>query len=235
MIAIEGLHVDYVVDGGNQVIKDFNLRVKTDESLSIIGPSGCGKTTLLHAIAGLKEPTKGTIKVEPKGETALILQNIGLLPWKTVQENALLGVQIRGRSGRQRVKTLLKDLQIWEYRDRYPSHLSGGQKRRLGLVRALAVNPSVLLMDEPLVSLDEFIRERLQDVILRLWQKNELTMIMVTHNLEEAVFLGERIVVLTKQPANVSTILPNSGFGTVDYRRTEEFYSQVRNLREIVQ
>lgn len=235
MITIRDLTI-YAEGGEFPIIEDMSLEISRGESVAIIGPSGCGKTTLLHALAGLRELTSGVIKFDRgRGERALILQDIGLLPWKTVWENAILGLELRGKSSEEKdVRGLMNELGIADLRDRFPSQLSGGQKRRLGLVRALAVEPDVLLMDEPLVSLDEFTREKLQNIILSLWRENQLTMVMVTHDIEEAVFLGERIATLTDRPATVQQIISNDWMGSVEYRRSSRFYEIVKKLREVI-
>ena len=236
MIRIENLRVGYgKPESENLIIKDLNLSIEKNESLSIIGPSGCGKTTLLHTLAGLQEKCGGEIVFsEEVRNQALILQEIGLLPWKTVWGNAVLGLEIQKDTAHRRAGELLDQLDLHHLRDKYPKHLSGGQKRRLGLVRALAVNPSVLYMDEPLVSLDEFTRENLQDVILELWKERELTMVMVTHNVGEAVYLGERIAVLSKMPTSAKMVIDNEKFGSSDYRGTEDFYRKIEQLRELL-
>jgi NitT/TauT family transport system ATP-binding protein len=252
MIEVEGLHLDYQLgrgwrEGGQALaaIAGLSLRVGKGESLAIIGPSGCGKTSLLYVLAGLRRPTAGAVRIAgeevrgPRRDVALILQEIGLLPWKTVWKNVVLGLELNGgldRAHSAKVEAILRELGLAELRDRYPAQLSGGQKKRVGLARALAVDPAVLLMDEPLAFLDEQTKEEIQDSILQLWQerKEQLTMVLVTHDIEEAVFLGQRIAVLTPRPAQLKAELANPGLGTPDYRRSPEFYELVRKLRELL-
>lgn len=233
IIELEGLSVNY--QHGNsqlQVLEDLSLVVSRGQSLVVLGPSGCGKTTLLHTIAGLQEPASGIIQRHYGPEQqALILQKIGLLPWKTVWENALLGLQLRGDKSDERARILLKELELSGLEESYPSQLSGGQQKRLALVRALAVDPLVLLMDEPLVSLDEFIREKLQKVILELWTANDLTMVLVTHDLEEAAFLGESISLMESTPSEIKETVENPQMGTPDFRRSDDYYQLVKKLR----
>ncbi len=234
MIRISNLDVSYPGGGsGKKVISNLNLSIDENSSLGIIGPNGCGKTTLLHTLAGLHENYTGELQLGVNEDRiALILQDIGLLPWKTVRENASLGLDL-GRSGDySNVENLLRELDLFDYGDDFPSQLSGGQKRKLGLARALAVDPKVLLMDEPLVSLDEFTREELQNKILTLWQERDLTMVTVTHDMEEVSFLGQNIAVLSPVPATLKSLIENHGAGKVDFRGSEEFYDTVRKTRQ---
>lgn len=233
MISVSNLDVCYESEGGSEkIISGLNLTVGMNESLGIIGPNGCGKTTLLHTLAGLHDNYTGQLKVDVGREkVALILQDIGLLPWKTVRENASLGLDLGQSGDHSNVDELLSELDLLEYVDGFPSQLSGGQKRKLGLARALAVAPKVLLMDEPLVSLDEFTREELQNKILTLWRERDLTLVTVTHDMEEAAFLGQNIAVLSQVPASLKSLIENGGAGKVEFRGSEEFYSTVKKTR----
>ncbi len=215
------------------VISGLDLSVDRGESLGIIGPNGCGKTTLLHTLAGLHKKFTGDLQIATSQDSvALILQDIGLLPWKTVWENATLGQELGGQGDRADAESLLRELDLISYRDGFPEQLSGGQKRKLGLARALAVNPEVLLMDEPLVSLDEFTREQLQDRVLQLWQERDLTMVLVSHDIEEVSFLGSKIAVLSRPPASLKSYIDNADMGSTDFRRSEEFYRIVQKTRQ---
>lgn len=234
MIHINDLTVELSTQAGSLlVLENLNLQVEPGDSCSIIGPSGCGKTTLLHVLAGLQEPTRGEVNLGyGTSEQALMLQDIGLFPWKTVWSNAILGLKLRGMNNLNPANQLLDELELQNKKSKYPRELSGGEKRRLGLVRALAVNPKILLMDEPLVSLDEFTRERLQSTILQLWKEQNLTLVVVTHDLEEAVFLGRRIAIMSQTPSSIQTILDNTRMGDKDFRNTDHFYNQVAKLRK---
>jgi NitT/TauT family transport system ATP-binding protein len=248
MIKVEHLSLSYR-QGRRQepvrVIDDLSLEVTEGESLAIIGPSGCGKSTFLYILAGLMRPTAGTIAIagegvrKPRRDVALIQQDAGLLPWKTVWKNATLSLKFNGRTQKKpslyaaygRVRTTLSELGLDGLDNRYPSQLSGGQVKRVAIARALAAGPRVLLMDEPLVSLDAFTRERIQEMILKLWQRQRFTMIFVTHEMEEAAFLGQRIIVLTPRPAAIKEIVENPEMGRADWRESEEYYQQVRRVR----
>lgn len=234
MIEISELSVEYESGtNGEKVISGLNLSLDEGDSLGIIGPNGCGKTTLLHTMAGLHENYAGLLQVDTtEDKIALIFQDIGLLPWKTVWKNATLGLDLGLQGDEDGVEDLLYELDLYSYRESFPAQLSGGQKRKLGLARALAVNPEILLMDEPFVSLDEFTRESLQDKVLKLWQDRNLTMTLVTHDIEEVAFLGRGIAVLSKAPASVKSLIENENMGTDGFRRSEEFYRVVKKTRQ---
>lgn len=371
MIRIDGLSLEYR-DGRRAVpvVENLSLDIAAGESIAILGPSGCGKTSLLYAICGLIQPSAGQIVIDgqpverPRRDVALILQDLGLLPWKTVWKNASLSLELGGplalptptltphdkalvREWHRRKKSLfwayfwlfvtgawaagqrfyldrpfsaavyLVTLGLWalaggfywseiqkilafnpnadwgtrlwgggwpqvvlflivlglsaellsrllydlftmprqireanlliaqqvqsvkpvldelglddKFYDRYPHQLSGGERQRVALARALATHPKVLLMDEPLAALDAFNRERIQDLLFQLWKERGFTQIIVTHDVQEAVFLGSRIVVLTERPARIKTILENPCVGTS--RTSEAFYAKVLELR----
>jgi ABC-type nitrate/sulfonate/bicarbonate transport system ATPase subunit len=371
MILIDGLRLEYR-DGRQAVpvVDDLHLHIAAGESIAILGPSGCGKTSLLYAICGLVKPSSGRVIVDgqvvdrPRRDVALILQDLGLLPWKTVWKNASLSLELGGplatptpslttqdktlvREWHRRKKSLfwgyfwllvtgawaagqrfyldrpfsaavyLVTLGLWaiaggfywneiqkiieakpdaswsellwgggwpqialflvvlvlsselisrlvydlftmprqireanlliaqqvqsvkpildelgldsKFYDRYPHQLSGGERQRVALARALATHPKVLLMDEPLAALDAFNRERIQDLLVHLWRERGLTQIIVTHDVQEAVFLGSRIVVLTERPARIKAIIENPCVGTS--RTSEAFYEKVLELR----
>lgn len=226
--------------GGKQetvVFESLTLNVASGESVAIIGPSGCGKTSILYALCGLLTPRSGTVFVggnpvkKPRRDVALILQDAGLLPWKTVWQNAGLGLQIAGEST-QPVKGRLEELHIAELLHRYPAELSGGQRQRVGIARALAADPTLLLMDEPLANLDAFTKERIQTLFLDLWLTRKHTQVLVTHDLEEAIFLGRRIVVLSARPTHIEAEIDNPRVGSPQWRNSDEFYDQVLRLRK---
>jgi len=234
MIEISNLAVEYKSGGASEkVISGLRLSLDKGDSLGIIGPNGCGKTTLLHTLAGLHQNYSGELRVNTtEDKIALILQDIGLLPWKTVWNNATLGLDLGLQGNEDSVEDLLYELDLHSYRNSFPSQLSGGQKRKLGLARALAVDPEILLMDEPFVSLDEFTRESLQDKVLKLWQGRDLTMLLVTHDIEEVAFIGRKIAILSQAPASVKNYIENENMGTIEFRRSEEFYQVVKRIRQ---
>ncbi len=238
MIEINDVAIEYgrgtravlAVDG-------VSLRVEPGESLALIGPSGCGKTTLLFAVAGLVRPRGGTIEiggepiVGPRREIALILQNAGLLPWKTVWQNANLSLLLGKEYPEKTAASVLEELGLASVKGRFPTELSEGMKRRVGIARALSTAPSVMLMDEPLASLDTLTKERIQDLFLQLWLQRRFSLLLVTHDIEEAAFLGQRIAVLTERPARIKTVVDNPDVGGVRYRETEAFAGVVAQLR----
>ncbi len=218
-------------------VDGVSLRVEPGESLAVIGPSGCGKTTLLFAVAGLIRPRGGTIEINgepvagPRREIALILQNAGLLPWKTVWQNANLSLLLGREYPEKTAASVLEELGLASVRGRFPAELSEGMKRRVGVARALSTAPSVMLMDEPLASLDTLTKERIQDLFLELWLQRRFSLLLVTHDIEEAAFLGQRIAVLTDRPARIKAVVGNPGVGDLRHRESEAFAGVVAQLR----
>ncbi|RLE36289.1 ABC transporter ATP-binding protein [Candidatus Acetothermia bacterium] len=237
---------DIVVEYGNgaravRAVDGVSLKVPPGGSLALIGPSGCGKTSLLYAIAGLLKPAVGEVTLEGKplsgvgSRVALILQNAGLLPWKTVWQNANLSLLLAKEYPKKTATAALEEMGLLEVKDRYPTELSEGMKRRVGIARALATSPTVMLMDEPLASLDTLTKERIQDLFLTLWRKHRFSLILVTHDIEEAAFLGERIAVLSDRPARIKAVVDNPGMGELDYRGQEGFIATVSRLRSALE
>jgi NitT/TauT family transport system ATP-binding protein len=242
MISVRNVTVDY--GRGTKVVRaveDVSLEIGQGESLALIGPSGCGKTSLLFAMAGLHRPVEGTIDVDdvlvqgPRKEIALILQNAGLLPWKTVLQNANLSLLLNKEYPKKTADKVLEDLGLGSVKSRFPSELSEGMKRRVGIARALSTSPSVMLMDEPLASLDTLTKEHIQDLFLQLWKQHHFSLVLVTHDIEEAAFLGQRVVVLTDRPARIKAVIENPDMGDLAYRGTEAFMKKVRELREAME
>ncbi|QAA76928.1 MAG: hypothetical protein BIP78_1162 [Candidatus Bipolaricaulis sibiricus] len=239
MIEVDGLTLIYGRGGAAvPAVAGLSMAVDSYELVSVVGPSGCGKTTLLFALDGLLAPTAGQIRIhgeEVRGvrrDVALILQDAGLLPWKTVRANAELSLRIQGR--KETAAKVLADLGLAGFERRFPSELSEGMKRRVGIARALALQPRVMLMDEPTANLDSITREHIQNLILGLWWEMGFTGVLVTHDMEEAVFLGKRILVLSKRPARVLEVVENPGMGEPGYRGTPEFVAQVAHLRQVL-
>jgi NitT/TauT family transport system ATP-binding protein len=206
------------LDGAVVAFRQLSLDIQRDEILCIVGPSGCGKTTLLRCIAGLTELSTGTLSVHgkpvngPPDGVAMVFQHFGLLPWKTVYDNAAFGLAMNGASAatiRQRVTHYLELVGLTGFEKHYPYQLSGGMQQRVGLVRALAMNPSVLLMDEPFAALDAQTREILQEELLQLMERPEerKTMVFITHSIDEALLLGDRIAVMSARPGRIKEML----------------------------
>lgn len=243
-VRAQGLSVAYEgVDRRVDALDALSLRVADGEPVAIIGPSGCGKSTLLLAIAGLVPPNSGELLVGgapvtgPRLHTALILQDFGLLPWKTVAHNAGLGLEIRHVAAAERstrVAEALGRVGLAEFANAYPAELSGGMRQRLALARALALDADLLLMDEPLSALDALTREDLQGLLLDIWRQRGHTSILVTHSIEEAIFLGRRVVVLTPRPGRVAAVVENPDMGDPGFRDTPAFYERCAELRRLL-
>ncbi|SDG95146.1 ABC transporter ATP-binding protein [Desulfosporosinus hippei] len=245
---IEVSHCDFIYNQGKSQVKvydDFNLTIERGESLVLIGPSGCGKSTLLYLLSGLLKPTAGNIKIfseSVKGtrqKTAFILQEYGLFPWLTVEQNVSLGLRVRHtvkRNYKPLVEEMIRKMGLGEVKHNFPSQLSGGQRQRVALARALTLQPDLLLMDEPLSALDALTRERLQGLLLEIWQEQRLTTVLVTHSIEEAVFLGSRILVLLDgRPTKVVGEISNPLVGKPGYRQTEEFFQKTSYVRSLLE
>jgi NitT/TauT family transport system ATP-binding protein len=199
-----------------QAVADVNLSIRENEFISIIGPSGCGKTTLLKMIDGLLPYDSGEILINgkkvtaPGPERAVVFQTFALLPWRTVLANVEFSLELRHVSKEERAKTAreyIRRVGLADFENHYPHELSGGMQQRAGLARALAVNPMILLMDEPFGSVDAQTRQLLQEELLDLWQREQKTVIFVTHSMDEAVYLSDRVVVMTPRPGRVAEIL----------------------------
>ncbi len=197
-------------------LQNISFEVAKGEFVCIIGPSGCGKTTLLHLVAGFDFPTSGETHYEgriiskPGPDRIVMFQEYGLFPWMTVWENIEFGLIAKGtpRDERQKLVRDLVDLvHLTGFENRYPKHLSGGMKQRVGIARALAPDPDVILMDEPFGALDSLTRDVMQEEILRIWEKTKKTALLITHNIDEAVFLSDRVIVITARPGRVKEIV----------------------------
>jgi len=203
---------------GVQVFDDVTFSVANHEFVVILGPSGCGKTTLLKILAGIVEQSAGTVAVDgqeidaPSPDVAMVFQNFVLLPWKTVLQNVAMGLKVQEdmpRAEREPIaREWIEKVGLGGYEDRYPAELSGGMQQRVGLARALAVDPKTLLMDEPFGSLDAQTRERLQSELLELWATERKTILFVTHDIDEAIFLADRILVMSEKPASIVDEVP---------------------------
>ncbi len=236
MIQLKDLSVNY---GHESVLKGIDLHIPENSTCAIIGSSGCGKTTLLYVLAGLLPPAQGQIVINNKPlkgvrrETGIILQNTGLLPWKKVWNNVALGLKARNLDKsllRQKVEGILNELDMLPHKDKYPGQLSGGQKQRVAIARTLVTNPDLLLMDEASSALDAITREHIQNLVLRIYKKNPITLLTVTHSIEEAVFLGQIIVVMDR--GVIKHRMNNPYFGNENIRSTREFYDICLEVRK---
>ena len=236
--------VDLVKDFGSDVhaIGGLSFDVPRGELTSIIGPSGCGKTTTLKVIAGLAEPTSGRVEVEgrpvtgPGPDRAMVFQDFALLPWATVLRNAAFGLELKGVPRREResvAREYVAKVGLAGHEDVYPHQLSGGMRQRVGLARALAVDADILLMDEPFASVDEQIRRKFQEDLLNLLSDEDKTVIFVTHSIEEAVYVSDQIVLLTRGPSTVSTVVRpglDHSAGSDSVRRSTAYLDWVERI-----
>jgi len=214
MVELRKVSKEYVVGGKRlSVLEDLTLAVARGEFISIIGQSGCGKTTLLHMIAGLERPSEGEIRIRrepvrgPGRDRGLVFQEPRLFPWATVAHNIRLGLPDRGRN-QERLWELLRLVGLEDFARAYPRELSGGMAQRAALARALAGSPQVLLLDEPLGALDAVTRLKMQTLLMKIWQESSLTVVAVTHDIDEAILLSTRIVVLSPRPGTIKGIIP---------------------------
>ena len=246
-IQIEALTFAYARSA--PVFREFSWHVAQGEAWAVLGPSGCGKTTLLYLLAGLIFPTSGRVIIDqqvlvrPRPQSGLILQEYGLLPWATIRENAELGLQVRtfyGPDGKHapedfrpaaNVDAWLERLGLDSLANKYPGQVSGGQRQRTAIARTLALNPDLLLMDEPFSSLDAPTREGLQMLTLELAAEQGLTLILVTHAIEEAAIMGRKILLLNRPPNTEPLIIENPSAGEGIFRETVEYHEMCRELR----
>ncbi|VGP66260.1 Taurine import ATP-binding protein TauB [Klebsiella variicola] len=214
MLQISHLSADY---GGKPALADINLTLESGELLVVLGPSGCGKTTLLNLIAGFVPYQHGSITLKgqrvtgPGAERGVVFQNEGLLPWRNVQDNVALGLQLAGldkAQRRQAAAQMLKKVGLEGAEKRFIWQLSGGQRQRVGIARALAANPQLLLLDEPFGALDAFTREQMQTLLLTLWHETGKQVLLITHDIEEAIFMATELVLLSPGPGRVVERLP---------------------------
>ncbi len=241
---IEVKSITFAYAGKALLFGGFDWTIERGDAWAVIGPSGCGKTTLLYLLAGLRRPAAGAVTIngqivrQPRPSTGLILQDYGLLPWATAMENAVLGLRIRGIASQKRNETAqrwLARMDLAHVANQYPSQMSGGQRQRVAIARTLAIDPDVLLMDEPFSSLDALTREGLQDLIVDLGVEGTVTTVLVTHNIEEAVFLGRKILILPSPPISSAQVVDNPGAGELDYRGQPAFHEKCNQVRQWVE
>ena len=243
MIEIRDLSVEYEGINENSLALDrVNLTVNTGDIYTFIGPSGCGKSTFLYVLAGILKKYAGCVTIDgrainPKTQrTGLILQNYGLLPWRTVYQNTMLGVKIK--DSRQQLddysRYILNQLGIDNLLERYPKELSGGQQQRVAIARAFILKPDLLLMDEPFSALDAITREEMQELFLNIWKQNSVTTVFITHSVDEALYLGSKIVVFSPSPGRVLEVMENPCFKMDNLRFRDEYYSMSIKLRKML-
>jgi NitT/TauT family transport system ATP-binding protein len=232
--------------GDLEALRDLDLSVERGQFISLVGPSGCGKTTFLRIVAGLERATTGDVLLdgravrEPGIDRGFVFQNDSLLPWRTVLANALIGREVAGAVGpadRKRTMELLKLVGLEGFEHYHPRQLSGGMRQRVNLARALAVDPEILLMDEPFAALDAQTREIMQAELLRIWERGQKTVLFVTHQIDEAVFLSDRVLVFARRPGRlqeeVEIALPRPR--TLAIKRTAEFISLVDRIWRLIE
>jgi NitT/TauT family transport system ATP-binding protein len=233
-------------DGGGLVaLQDIDVAVNDGELVSFVGPSGCGKSTLLNIVAGLLEPTQGTVRVKgremsaPTREIGMMFQVPVLFPWRTVLENVLLPVEVfkwKRSEYEGRAREMLVTVGLEGFADSYPWQLSGGMQQRVALSRVLLYDPALLLLDEPFGALDEFTREAMNLELLRIWAETGKTIVLVTHNINEAVFMSDRVVVMTPRPGKIAEVidvdLPRPR--TRQVMRTQPYADKVFEIRELL-
>jgi len=242
---IEIDHLDFTYTEGQKVIDDFNLSIYDQELITIVGASGCGKSTLLNIIAGLLPPTRGEARIkgvaitQPGPDRTMVFQDDAVFPWYTVRQNVEYGLRVQKIPEQERNKLVdhyINLVGLNEAKDLYPRQLSGGMRKRVDVARAIATKPEVLLMDEPFAALDVLTKQHLQEEFLNIWSANRVTVIFVTHDLEEALYLSDRVVVMTPNPGKVRALVevPFNRPREADIKTELEFQKLRRELGYIL-
>jgi ABC-type nitrate/sulfonate/bicarbonate transport system ATPase subunit len=244
MLKINDLKVSYNTKSGVvEALGPLNMEIAKGDICAIIGPSGCGKSTFLKVLGGILSNFSGEVLLQDKSISAkvhsigLIPQGFGLLPWKTVEENCTLGLIIKNTLNKEsldRLEDMMKTLDIDTLRNRYPSEISGGQKQRVAIARAFIMNPQILLMDEPFSALDAITREEAQELFLSIWNKYKTTTIVVTHSIDEAIYMGKKIVIMGSCPGKIIKIIENPLFDIGHMRDMKEYGELSSEIREII-
>jgi NitT/TauT family transport system ATP-binding protein len=242
-LAIRGLSKWF---GELEALRNIDLEIERGGFVSVVGPSGCGKTTFLRIVAGLEPATEGEVLLDgrlvrgPGGDRGFVFQADNLLPWRTVLANAMIGPEVAGRSGegeRRRTLDLLKLVGLEGFERYYPRQLSGGMRQRVNLARALAIDPEILLMDEPFSALDAQTREIMQTELMRIWEEGRKTVLFVTHQIDEAVFLSDRVLVFARRPGrlqeSVRIDLPRPR--SLAIKRTPDFVGYVDRIWRLIE
>ena len=245
MLEIDSLSVNY--SSKKKLVNalgPISMQISSGEIYAVIGPSGCGKSTLLHVLSGIIKDYSGQVqlnkeRLNPKiHNIGFIPQNFGLLPWKNVHKNCILSLKIKGSAIdsaiNERIEYIQNKLSIHSLKDRYPNELSGGQKQRVSIARAFIMNPDLLLMDEPFSALDALTREEAQELFIDMWNQYKTTTIFVTHSIEEAIYMGKKIVIMSHCPGTIVEIIDNPLFNTENLRQNEEYLKLSAYLRAII-
>ncbi|MFB3764934.1 MAG: ABC transporter ATP-binding protein [Methanotrichaceae archaeon] len=217
LLEIKNVFKFFSADGREmEALHDINLGIRENEFVCFIGPSGCGKTTLLRIIAGLEDPTSGAVYIDgkqikgPGPERGMVFQEYSLFPWRTVLDNVAFGLELKGKPKDIRyaaARQYLKMVELERFEERYPHELSGGMKQRVAIARALVNNPLALLMDEPFGALDAQTRNIMQSELLKIWQEERMTVIFVTHSVDEAIYLADRIMIMSARPGRIKDVI----------------------------
>ncbi len=243
MIEIKDLSVTYRREKEATLVLDrVSININTGDIYTVIGPSGCGKSTLLHVLSGIIKDYQGRVLIDGRSiapvaqRIGLILQNYGLFPWKNVCQNIMLGKKIKKEPLvlDEYSRYILDQLGIDTLLERYPHELSGGQQQRVAIARAFLLHPDLLLMDEPFSALDAISREALQELFLGIWKQYNVTTVFITHSVDEALYLGSKIVVLSPAPGRVLEIIDNPCFRLDNLRFRDEYYEMSKMLRKIL-
>ena len=233
ILIAEGIEKTYLSrEGELRALEDISLQVFSGEFVSLVGPSGCGKTTLLRVMGGLLEPDKGVVRIDgqvltqPRAEIGFVFQDPTLMPWRTVLRNVLLPLEVRGNNAehcQRRAVELLALVGLTGFENSYPRELSGGMQQRVAIARALVYEPSILLMDEPFGSLDAITRSQMNLELLRIWRATSKTIVLVTHNVQEAIFLADKVLIMSARPGRIEATVP---VNLARPRQPDLFYKQ---------
>jgi NitT/TauT family transport system ATP-binding protein len=245
-IDVRNLGISFQTKAGTvNAVDGISINVQPGEFVSLIGPSGCGKSTLLNVVAGFLEPTSGQAVLDghairgPGSDRGVVFQQYSLFPWMTVRKNVEFGLKLKGFSASERetqARTLLGLAGLLSFENHYPDQLSGGMKQRVGIVRALATSPQVLLMDEPFGALDSQTRVVMQEILTNMWQRLRISVLFITHDIEEAVFLSDRIYVMTARPGRIKSeiVVPLPRPRTPEMTGTPQFMQLVRTIKTLI-
>lgn len=245
MLKVNNLSVSYSSEKKSvNALGPLSMEISSGDIYAVIGPSGCGKSTLLHVLSGIIKGYGGQVQLcneelNPKRHNiGFIPQNFGLLPWKNVQKNCTLSLKIKGKeidsAANERIEYIQNKLGINSLKNRYPNELSGGQKQRVAIARAFIMNPDLLLMDEPFSALDALTREEAQELFIDIWNQYKTTTLFVTHSIEEAIFMGKKIVIMSYGPGTIVEIIDNPLFNTENLRQNDDYLKLSAYIRSII-